>query len=829
MNLLQWFYSFLGWLLGLEEMQSVTGCKPDFAATWAHRAALLLFFGCLVLIAATATYYLRFQRNRYGRLSILLLLARAGALCVLFLMIAEPILVLTIESKKRPIMWVLFDGTDSMAIADDLPEKERAALAEATGLVEEPSSGKDATKARPRLSRMDYLRAMVQKKDNNFLEELSKKFRVQAFLFDSPQSVRSIELTEGNKRGFNGKHVAEQLTTSGKVTALGSALHDLARRHDTANVNGLVVFSDFNQNAGPPAAAAAKQLSMEIYSVGVGSTEAGDVAVEVTAEPFTHKDEATTVTVVVTQKKMDGKSAHVRLSAEPVGTLAGNTGSRQQIVEQDVVLNGPSQSIEIPYTPTRAGRFNLVAEVDPLPGEAVVENNRATRDITILEDYLRLMFVEYEPTWEWRFIKEVFHRDRLVGMKGFRTFLYSSDQRVRTQNELFLPSMAPPRNEFFQNDLIFLGDMPAAPPISALSPRFCEMVKEFVGEMGGGLVVLSGSRFGPQQLASTPLADMLPVIVDPSLPVRDQQPFAMRLTPRALEYKFMQLDSGTSLKELQEQWNNLGQLPWYQPVLRRHPQATVLAEHPTDTCGDGKEKQPLIAIRRYGRGQVIYLGFNETFRLRRGLGELYFRQFWGQVMERLALNHALGEEKRFVVRTDRRNYQLDDKIVVTVDARDSKYEPLSEENIEGHKLVGELITPKDKSQAEAPQPMSLTQVKEGHFESRFTAAIPGEHRVRVTDPVTGKPVEWTFNVVNVAIERERPNRNEVLQKALADETGGQSLFLADVDSLVKKLPDATKREKSVEVVSLVNTWFCFVLVVGLLLTEWLARKWIRLP
>ena len=45
------------------------------------------------------------------------------------------------------------------------------------------------------------------------------------------------------------------------------------------------------------------------------------------------------------------------------------------------------------------------------------------------------MFVEYEPTWEWRFIKEVFHRDPLVGMKGFRTFLYSSDPQVREKNE----------------------------------------------------------------------------------------------------------------------------------------------------------------------------------------------------------------------------------------------------------------------------------------------------------------------------------------------------------------------------------------------------------
>jgi hypothetical protein len=45
--------------------------------------------------------------------------------------------------------------------------------------------------------------------------------------------------------------------------------------------------------------------------------------------------------------------------------------------------------------------------------------------------------------------------------------------------------------DFEQFDLIFIGDMPAAPPLSALSNRFCDMVKEFVGEMGGGVVFLS--------------------------------------------------------------------------------------------------------------------------------------------------------------------------------------------------------------------------------------------------------------------------------------------------------------------------------------------------
>ena len=204
------------------------------------------------------------------------------------------------------------------------------------------------------------------------------------------------------------------------------------------------------------------------------------------------------------------------------------------------------------------------------------------------------------------------------GDEGVPHVSISSDPQVRQQNELFLASMTPPREEFFENDLIFLGDMPSGPPTPALSDRFCKLVKEFVGDMGGGLVVICGPRFGPQQLAKTPLADLLPVTVDPTARVRDQDSFTMQLTPQATGYPFMQLGAGSTLPEMQKAWDSMGPLPWYQPAEGIHPAATVLAEHPTATCGapgapGHGRSSPLIAIRQYGRGEVVYVAFNESW------------------------------------------------------------------------------------------------------------------------------------------------------------------------------------------------------------------------
>ena len=219
MNLQQTIYQWLGRALGLEQMQSLADVKVSFAASWAQRAPMLLLFGFVALVAAAAVFYFRHQPNRHHRWRVVLFVIRAAVLCQVLLLLAEPILTLTIHSSKRPALWLLFDGTDSMNIADDLPPDVRAATDKAVGIDDSKVDSSSETKspgdlnASPtgqRFSRIEYLRALVQKKDQNLLELLGKQFRLQAFLFDSAQSVRSLELRRG-LGPIDGNHLAEQL------------------------------------------------------------------------------------------------------------------------------------------------------------------------------------------------------------------------------------------------------------------------------------------------------------------------------------------------------------------------------------------------------------------------------------------------------------------------------------------------------------------------------------------------------------------------------------------------------------------------------------------
>lgn len=794
---------WLGQILGRPELTRIDEADISFGAAWAQDAPGRLVLAILAVVLIASWVYVKHHPVR-RRAGIALAGLRSVVLVLIVIILAEPVLELRYTERPKPLVWLLVDSSDSMNLVDE-----------------------DSTESGSPTSRADHLRRVLSE-ENGPLVTLEERFRVQAFAFDRPDGVRSLDLAalrHGGERTTRVDPSGQESTPAsdsldppaGTSTAIGAALDDLRRRYPTRNLTAVVIISDFVQNAGVPAVDAAVSLDVPIFAVGMGPKAAADLAIELDVEPTVKKAERVSFAVGLRQTGLTGQAASVTLSAAP----ADGSSPPDVVGTRTVSLDQPQMLVEFPVLPDEAGRFVYTAHVDPLPDETIEQNNTAVRNVVVTDDYLRLLFVEYEPTWEWRFIKEVFHRDRLVGQEGFRTWLRSSDPAVRSTSDLFLETLPPPRDEFFQYDVIFLGDVPA----SALPGRFAEMTQEFVSEFGGGLVVIGGPRFGPQALAESPVANMLPVVIDPDAKRRDES-FRLRQTPAAAEFDFMRL--GDSPEENRQAWGNLGELPWYQPVRRIESTATVLAEHPTDTTSDGQTPQPLIALRPYGAagGEVVYLGFNETWRLRRLYGEKYYRQFWGQLIYRLGLGHARGADKRFVIHSlPEEPFAPDTEIPFTVHAWDRNFERLTEDDVPNGTLAGELVR---RSSGQAI-PVTLPMTRPGVFETRMPVYQPGDYRLQVTDPVTNEVHEARFRVADVSIERRVATRDAGLQESLAAAVpGGRAYELDELKRLASEFnpPEVTRTTTSI--LSLWETWLVFGLVVGLLLAEWLMRKAVNL-
>ncbi len=807
---------WLGHLLGVDRLESIHDLQVKFAAPWAQQRPALVLFGCALLIAAAVVFYLRFQDvpKRAARTAGVAL--RGLMLALLLVILAEPVISMTMTHHPRPLLLMLFDCTDSMNIRDKLSVEAKAGLTRAVG-PEAVAPGPDGEGP----SRMDLVRRTVTDDGAALLRDLGEKFRLQCYALDRADQVREVRLSPPEEEGIDPDYVAEQLRGTGEVTALGEGINDLHRRHPTHLLAGAVIVSDFAQNAGAPPQAAAERLRIPLHAVGVGPREVVDLALDLQTPLLLKKDERTDVSVGLRQTGLTGRHATIELSARRLGTTAGGSlvsRPRQVASPKTIRMDEAQVTVRIPFTPEEVGKFDLIAKVRPFDDEVLGENNTVQREINVRDESLKLLFVEYEPTWEWRFVKEVFHRDPLIGWEGFRTFLRSADFKVRQTNDLFLETLIRPRSEFFSYDVMLISDVPA----EVLSDQFQEMVRDYVGTFGGGLVFLSGPRFGVEELHGTILADMLPVVVEPGTRIR-QGEFRPELTAAARQYDFMNL--GEDQRESAMAWANLGDLPWYQPVARKHPLATVLAEHPTEYCADDKTPQPLIAIRRFGKGEVVYFGFNETWRLRRKYGEKYYRQLWGQIIYRLGLGRALGDQKRFLPQTDRRTYQAGDKVRVIVEAYNEDYDPL-----EIDKLSARLVVePDDAGKAPEPVSLSIPVARDGViFETTFPVFTTGRHRLLVRDPVTRDEVEVSFKVAPVTAERRSAVRDYALQNALAGQTGGKAYELSEMSRLTETVSGVELVEKTERRFELWNTWLVLILAAGFMLVEWFVRKLVNL-
>ena len=804
---------FLGKILGYGESSEVESPEIALTAPWTESSGgAWVFFGCLALVLISLLFYFRWQSGKKPAVRIALAVTRASLLCLLLLILAEPVLKFKKTEEVKPALWLVFDCTKSMGIRDQLSDSVRNRYVKAIG-------GKAVAEGDQ--SRVEWLSALLSKPDDNLLQVLSEKYELSVFKFSRDDGVDQIfESTAGEDQKVDVAKVAASLDPSGRVTAIGAALDALVGQSGKSTLQGIVLFSDFGQNSGTPAEEAATRIGVPIYTVGIGPDDVKDLGLSLQAPLLMKKAEKSTLAINLRQNGLDNENVTVKVVATPVNADGSPGSGAKQVVQEKVVkLTDAVTTLDVTYTPEIAGRFIISAEVAPRDGEVVTDNNQAEREVTIQDDFLRLLYVEYEPTWEWRFIKEVFYRDKLVGERGFRTFLRSADPKVRHSNDLFLQTLTPARSEFFQNDVIFLGDMPA----STLSSRFCEMVKEFVGRFGGGLVIISGPRFGPAQLLSTPIGDMLPVIPEQNSRPRAKREFRPRLTEDAASIPFMQL--GDSPQEHLRAWNNLGFVPWYHGALRARPLSTVLLEHPSEVCAsDGQTPQPLIAIRRYGKGEVIYLGFNETWRMRRKYGELYYRQFWGQMIHRLGLSHALGSQKRFVVNTDRQSYQEEDRVLLTVEAYNKDFEALDEKALPPGGLLAQHISPGGDTDE-----VWVSNLRDGMFETEVQVFEEGDHILKVRDPETGEFNEVTFRVAATSAELRSGKRNRALQDKLAVSTGGRSYEFDTVNSIATEIKPRPTQLVEMKIRTLWNTWPVFILVVLLMLGEWLFRKLVNLP
>ena len=412
-------------LLGIKSTDEVDHIEMKFAAWWSEGRPVLVLLVCLGLAALGAFFYYRYQNEqpleKKKRRRILLTVFRSGLLAIVGFILAEPIVSVSLTEHPRPILLMLFDGSDSMNLVDELSTEQADALDAMTPDSINPSE-------QTRLELLNH--ALKNGALSEAVGQLHEKFDVRYYSTDEGHSIKELGQRDETKALEN------DLTAEIQTTAIGSSLDELNRRHGTRHLAGVVVVSDFGQNAGNPALTSAEQLDVPVIATGVGPQEVIDVSIALQAPLVLKQDENTSLSATLRQQGATGSSVSIQLFQRRLGTATDAVLEAEKLpigTPVVVVLEEGTVDVDLPYLPENSGRFEVIAEVSGLSGEVSSRNNEAQREVIIRDESLNLFFVEHEPTWEWRFVKEVFHRDPLIGHEGFRTFLRSADFKVKTQ------------------------------------------------------------------------------------------------------------------------------------------------------------------------------------------------------------------------------------------------------------------------------------------------------------------------------------------------------------------------------------------------------------
>ncbi|HEY1067101.1 MAG TPA: hypothetical protein VGE52_13350 [Pirellulales bacterium] len=793
---------------------------------WHWRWPWALAIGLPLLVLAAIWIDRRQQASLPGasrRWRLTLTAARTTVLAILLFVLAGPTLTLDETLVRKPILAVLVDRSQSMELPANYESESNLAQLAAAYKLKGAHGDFLSPETRETLRdtpRIQFLYRLLLGPGEEFWESLGEKYEVRFYDFadgaerlEGDFSATDEEASSTLSAPTSGaKPLAEKATRIDAAVAL--AIDEAAGR----SMAGIVLLSD-GQDAGAgepsPAAAIALTPPAPIFAVPIGSTlRFRDVSIVSLFAPTTvSRGDQITVSVVLESQGFAGRTVPVELWDD----------ATRLDVDEVILRDGEQQPCELHFTPSTSGLKRLTVRTPSQPEEPkfLQANNTEVGAVRVVDDKLRVLLIDGQPRWDYRFLKNAMSRDHgLTGLKG------PQPDRVLEAEVLQLPSeqrkTALPRDTktLSQYHTIILGDATR----ELLDETFCESLKTAVLQHGVGLIIASGPRAMPHTLPPG-LSEVLPVKVAAPLPGATAglaaptfAPFRWSITPAGSLVEPLRL----SLDPEQNRavWNDLPPFFWCAAVERPSPGATILA---ANRALDGPYGPlPLIASQQAGRGKVLFLGTDSTWLWRRNVGDRYFYKFWGQALRFVARTEA-HEAGRTTLAVDPATVSPERPATIELFAYDSSGAPLKAER------APIRIESPNGLDAQGATVAALEALADpttpGRFTATFTPFAAGEHLLAYT-PADGRPtIETRLWVVDRADELRRPNVNlAALERWAARSPGGGIVAPPAFNELPSRLAGESRTVSRRVEAPLWDNWLLLALLAGVYCVEVALRR-----
>ncbi len=432
-------------------------------------------------------------------------------------------------------------------------------------------------------------------------------------------------------------------------------------------IGAVVMLSDGSDNSGGidlDTISALRSRHIPVHTVGFGREQYQDVEInDVSLPARALADSRLAASVSFHQRGYSGRKA----------VLAVRDG--EKVLTTREITFGPDGNIQtesLLFNAGAAGAKPLSFSIDPLPGEENRANNALTRLVDVKSDKRRILYIEGEPRWEYKFIRRAEDDDRIVQISSM---VRTSENKIYRQgiadsNEL-VAGFPTKVEDLFPYEAIVIGSVEA----NYFTPEQQELIKQFVDRRGGGLLLLGGrSSLADGGWGVSTMADLLPVVLPTRKGTFHRDQATVELTPAGEDSIICRLVEDPA-KNI-DRWKKLPPLMDYEEIGTPKPGAAVLAN-----VKAGARTGPLLVTENYGRGRSAIMATSSTWHWRMSLPveDKSQEAFWQQLLRWL-----VSDTPGRVFSSIPSPMLFDDgRVRISADVRDKNYMPLGDAKVRG--------------------------------------------------------------------------------------------------------------------------------------------------
>ena len=735
-----------------------------------HDTWSLYIFVTLVAAAAailTLRTYTR-ARGRSRRIDRAVLAGmRLAALTVILFCLFRPVLVLTSVVPQQNFLGILIDDSRSMQIADRDGETRSAFVQESFGSPE------------------GALRTA-----------LADRFALRFFRFSS-STERLVRM--------------DDLSFSGTQTHLGQALERAQEELADVPLFGLVMLTDGADNA--QVAPAGSLLSLQasavpVFTVGLGREEfTQDIQLSRVETPRSVlRGTSLVVDALIVQTGYRGST--VSLNVEDEGRIVTSE-------EVELPADGEPTTVRLRFTAAEPGPRMFRFRIPPQPGEMVTQNNVREALIVVENRREKILYFEGEPRFEVKFLLRAVADDENLQVVLLQRTAENKFLRLNLDDPQDVAGGFPKtREELFKYRGLILGSIEAG----YFTPDQLRMITDFVSQRGGGLLTLGGKRaFAEGGYAGTPVADVLPVVLERSAADSEESFFVeLRVQPTRSGATHPATQIADSEEASADRWEELPAISVVNPITEVKPGATTLL---TGSTEDLSGELVVLAFQRYGAGKSLAFPVqNSWFWQMHGdvaVDDETHETFWRRLLRWLV--DGVPDQVVAQVRCD--HVSPGEAVEVLAEVDDPNYLEMNS----GH-VVARVTSPVGD---QVDVPMEWTVERNGEYKGKFVADEEGLYEIRVEASRDDLPLGSDLIYVRSGSsdgEYYDAGMRAPLLRRVAEETGGRFYTPETVASLAE---DITYVGSGVTVVEEKPLWdmpVLLFLLAGLVLGEWSYRR-----